>query len=300
MALVRPVSAIVVIGTIALVLGSERTATAQPAQGPLQGQGTVSQSPLRGEAIWAANESVWSGPSVGEDFHIEVTGGLWDPVPTMSASSEQFGIVGTRIDFGKDLGMARQRHRELRLTLKPGRRHKLRVQWLPMRYQQSAVLERRIVFQGIEHTVGLPVSSALTWDVWRFGYELDVVVRERGFVGLILEAKYTDVRAELDSAFGSEYARARAPIPAAGAIARVYVSRFTPITAEFTAFKMPDNLIREYSARLIDFDIYGTVNFTQTVGVNIGYRSIDMSYLVNQDVGDFSVNGVYFSGAFRF
>ena len=300
MASLRPVLAFVVLGTTASILGSAQPATAQLVPGPLQGRGTEPGPEPQGEAIWAANESVWSGPSVGEDFHIEVTGGLWDPVPAISASSEQFGINGTTIDFGRDLGMVRQRHRELRLTLKPGRRHKLRVQWLPMRYQQNAVLSRRIVFQGIEHTIGLPVSSALTWNAWRFGYELDVIVRERGFVGLILEAKYTDVRAELNSPLGSEYVRTQAPIPAAGAIARVYVTRFTPITAEFTAFKMPENLFREYSARLMDFDIYGTVNLTRTVGVNIGYRSIDMSYLFNQDVGDFSVNGFYFSGAFRF
>ena len=300
MALLRPVLVIACIGTMASVLGTSLPATAQSGHGPLQGQGAEPRPQPPGEAIWAANESVWSGPSVGEDFHIEVTGGLWDPVPAISASSEQFGIVGTTIDFRSDLGMVRQRHGELRLTLKPGRRHKLRVQWLPMHYQQSAVLARRIVFQGIEHTVGLPVSSSLTWDAWRFGYELDVVVRERGFVGLILEAKYTDVQAELNSPIGLEYVRARAPIPAVGAIARVYISRFTPITAEFTAFRMPDNLIREYSARLMDFDIYGTVNLTRTVGVNIGYRSIDMSYLFDQDVGDFSVNGVYVSGALRF
>ena len=126
------------------------------------------------------------------------------------------------------------------------------------------------------------------------------MVRDRGFLGLILEAKYTDVRAEIDSAIGFEYARARAPIPAIGAIGRVYVTRFTPITAEFTAFKMPDDLVKDYSARLVDFDIYGTVNLTSLVGINIGYRSMDMNYLFNRDVGDFKVGGMYFSGAFRF
>ena len=117
-----------------------------------------------------------------------------------------------------------------------------------MRYRQSAVLEREIVFQGIRYDIGLPVDAALTWNAWRFGYELDVMVRDRGFLAIILEAKYTDVQAEIDSAVGFEYARARAPIPAVGAIGRVYVTRFTPIAAEFTAFKMPDDLVKNYSA----------------------------------------------------
>ena len=290
---------LVVLATTSALIGLARPVDAQSALGPLQGQPI---EPVRSpnEAIWAADHSVWSGPAIGENYHLEVTGGLWNPAPSISASSEQFGIIGTTIDFGDDLGMVQQRHHEFRLTLKPGRRHKLRLHWLPMRYRQSAVLERQIVFQGIEYNVGLPVDSSLTWNAWRFGYELDVMVRDRGFLGLILEAKYTDVRAELDSAIGFEYARARAPIPAVGAIGRVYVTRFTPITAEFTAFKMPDNLVQDYSARLVDFDIYGTVNLTSLVGINIGYRSMDMNYLFDRDVGDFAVGGMYFSGAFRF
>lgn len=300
MAQLRSVLAFVVIATMGSLLGLTLPAEAQPNQGPLQGRPREPVRDSSRESIWAANESVWRGGSVGEDYRIEVTGGLWNPTPAISASSEQFGIIGTTIDFGNDLGMVRQRHSELRLTFKPGRRHKLRLHWLPMRYQQSAVLERDIVFQGISYNLGVPVNSSLTWNAWRFGYELDVIVRDRGFLGLILEAKYTDVQAELDSPVGFEYARARAPIPAVGAIGRVYVTRFTPVTAEFTAFKMPQNLIQDYSARLVDFDVYGTVNLNQMVGVNIGYRSMDMSYLFDRDVGDFQVNGLYFSGAFRF
>ena len=291
---------VVIVATTATILTLALPAAAQPTQGPLQGRPAEPTRTAPDETIWAANESVWAGGSVGEDYHLEITGGLWSPPPAISASSEQFGIAGTTIDFGSDLGMVRQRHGELRMTFKPGRRHKLRVHWLPMQYQQSAVLQREIVFQEIRYNIGLPVDSVLTWNAWRFGYELDVIVRYRGFLGLILEAKYTDVRAELDSPVGFEYARARAPIPAIGAIGRVYVSRFTPITVEFTAFNMPENLIQDYSARLVDYDIYGTVNLTQMFGLNIGYRSMDMRYLFDRDVGNFQVKGMYFSGAFRF
>ena len=78
------------------------------------------------------------------------------------------------------------------------------------------------------------------------------------------------------------------------------MTRFTPVTAEVTAFQMPDNLVNDYRARLVDFDIYGTVNVTEMFGVSIGYRSMDMSYLFERDGGDFTVKGVYLSGAVRF
>ena len=129
--------------------------------------------------------------------------------------------------------MVHRTHNELRVTFKPARRHKLRLHWLPMTYRQSTVLDRRLVFQGVAYDVGLPVDSSITWNAWRFGYEFNIIARDRGFLGVILEAKYTDIRSELESAVASEYARARAPIPAImaigaiGAIGRVYISRFT-------------------------------------------------------------------------
>ena len=277
-------------------------ASAQTAQGPLQGRPgeSVVNAPKHEEAIWAIDQSLWVGRGVGEDYIVEIGVGFWSPAPSISASSEQFGIRGTTIDFGQDLGLARQSHGEFEMTFKPGRRHKLRVNWLPMSYQQNIILPREIIFQGIRYDAGQPVSSTVSWNAWRLGYEFDVVSRDRGYLGLILEAKITEVRAQLDSPGESEFVRARAPIPAIGVIGRVYVTRFTPVTAEFTAFKMPENLANNYRARLVDFDIYGTVNLTRMFGLNIGYRSMDMSYLFDRDSGDFTVKGMYLSGAFRF
>jgi len=127
---------------------------------------------------------------------------------------------------------------------------------LQIGWRRDAGKYRDLVFQGIRYQAGLSVDSSMSWDAWRFGYQLDVVARSRGHLGLIVEAKYTDVRAELSSPVDTDYARAQAPIPAIGAIGRVYVTRFTPLTAEFTAFRMPDDLVRDYRAHLYDFDVY--------------------------------------------
>ena len=255
------------------------------------------------EYLWSIEDSLWRGTSIGEDYALELTGGLWDPKPTIVASSEQFGIIGSNIDFTDDLGMLRKLHTEVRLTFKASRRHKLRFYWLPIQYNQSTVLQRPLVFQGISFDAWIPVSSFIKWDTWRFGYEFDIVARERGYFGLILEGKYTAIENALDSALDHEFVRARAPIPTIGAIARIYVTRFTPITAEFTVFQLPDDLIPGipgYLAKYVDFDIYGTLNVSKHVGANLGYRSIDLSYLIARDSGELKLNGVYFSGVFRF
>ena len=43
------------------------------------------------------------------------------------------------------------------------------------------------------------------------------------------------------------------------------------ITGEVTGFKLPDSIDGRYNAHYVDFDIYGTVNFTNNVGVKGGY-----------------------------
>ena len=65
-------------------------------------------------------------------------------------------------------------------------------------------------------------------------------------------------------------------------------------------FRLPDNVVDDYAARYVDFDIFGTVNLSRMVGINIGYRSVDLNYLFDRDTGDLKLNGPYFSGVFRF
>ena len=252
------------------------------------------------EALSSSEPSAGVGSHVGEDYHIEISGSIWNPSPAIGGSSEQFGTFGDEIDFGSDLGMVRRTHNELRVTFKPARRHKFRLHWLPMRYQQSTVLRRQLVFQGVAYDVGLPVDSSIRWNVWRFGYEFDVIARDRGFLGVILEAQYTDIRAELESANAYEAVRAQAPIPAIGAIGRLYISRLTPITMELTAFRLPNSAIEDYTASYLNFDVYGTVNLTSMLGITGGYRSMDLSYLFDRYAGDLTLDGVYVSGVFRF
>ena len=75
----------------------------------------------------------------------------------------------------------------------------------------------------------------MKWRAYRFGYEWDFVYRDRGFAGLLLEAKYTDVSATLTNLLDTEFVRARAPIPAVGFIGRGYVAPNISITGEFSS-----------------------------------------------------------------
>ena len=102
------------------------------------------------------------------------------------------------------------------------------------------MLKRDLIFNGIEFPIAVPIQSDLKWKAYRFTYEYDFVYRDRGFVGLVLEAKYTDVTATLTNALDLEFVHARAPIPAVGLIGRGYVAPNIAITGEFTFFKLPE------------------------------------------------------------
>jgi hypothetical protein len=243
-------------------------------------------------------------PATGETYHIEGGVGLWFPGAQMVVSSESLGIIGTpaerSIDLASDLGLTDQHFSELHLVLRPSKTSKFRLQYIPINYTQSATIKRTIVFNGQRYAVGLPVISTLSWKAYRLGYEYDFVVTNRGYAGFLVEAKYTDVQVQLDSPITSEFAMARAPIPALGGIGRVYVVPNISITADISGFKLPANLIKGSTGHYIDVDIYGTLNFTNNFGAQFGYRSFDVGYVVTNDTGSFKLKGLYFGVVARY
>lgn len=244
-----------------------------------------------------------SDPATGESYHIEFSAALWAPTATIGIASESLGIPGTTIDFKNDLGLTDQKFPQFKLVLKATRRNKFRVEFIPISYTQSATLNRTIVFNGQRYNLGLPVNSTLDWKAWRFAYELDVISRDRGFLGLVLDAKYTDMQATLTSPVTAEYAHAKAPIPTVGAIARIYVMPNISVTGEFTGATLdwvPQSIRKNDTGHYYDFDVYGTVNFTDHVGAQVGYRSLDLGYLVGNDSGALTMKGMYFGAVVRY
>ena len=242
-----------------------------------------------------------SDPATGETYHVEIGGYLWSPEPTIAITSESLGIIGSRIDFVEDFGIEQKTFRQLRVVLRAARKHKFRFEYTPVRFEQEANLSRSIIFNGQRFDISLPVLADLKWNAMRFGYEWDFVYRDRGFFGLLLDVKYTDVETSLENVLvGREFVSAKAPIPAIGAIGRVYVVPNVSITGEFSGFKLPEGIDEDYRGKYFDFDLYGTVNFSDNFGAQAGYRSWTVFYQVEEDSGDFQMKGLYFGGVVRF
>jgi hypothetical protein len=243
-------------------------------------------------------------PATGETYHIEAAADYWFPTADITVASagsgSLSGLPGSQIDAKRDLGFTDQRFPALQLQLRPAKSHKFRLQYIPISYTGSSTLAQDIVFNGIRYKLGVPVNSTMDWKAWRFGYEYDFIVKNKGFAGFIMEAKYTDVRVELDSPFAQEFAHARGPIPAIGGVGRVYVVPNISITGEVTGFKIPDSIDSRYNAHYVDIDVYGTLNFTNNIGVKAGYRSLDVGYLIKTDTGAFTLKGLYFGAVLRY
>ncbi len=243
--------------------------------------------------------------ATGETYHAEIAASIWDPTPEIVLSSESLGIPGDNVDFVGTLGITKSKFRQFKVVLRPGTKHKFRLEYTPIKYEAQNTVATSFIFNGQRYTVGLPVTSELNWKAYRFGYEWDFVYRDRGFVGLLLEAKYTDITATLTANLlgvtQTEFTHARGPIPAIGVIARGYVVPNISITGEFSGFpEIGTAGSSRYGGKYYDIDVYGTINFTNNVGAQVGYRSFDVLYKVNQDSGTMKLKGLYFGGVARF
>lgn len=246
------------------------------------------QFPARGDAV------------VGEDYHIEVSFNFWNPTPEAIVNSEALGILGTDINLVTDLGITKKMLKDLRIVLRPAKKHRFRINYLPMNYDATTTLTREFIFNGLRYRPGLPVETTAQFKAWRFGYEYDFLYRDRGFLGVLLDVKYTDVNVGLLSPIGDEFTKAVAPIPTIGGVGRVYAARNVALNAEVSYFKVPESASEDYRGRYLDFDLYATFNPHKNVGVQAGYRSIDVFYLSKNDTGTLTFKGLYFGGTARF
>jgi hypothetical protein len=254
--------------------------------------------PAVANAQYSAPELRSSG-AIGEKYHIELSGGIWTPALFGVISSEQFGIPGSTIDFVTDLGYQKTRFTDLRLVLRPSKKGRFRIQNTPIEYTAETLFNRNIVFNGILFPVSLPVQSSFGWNVWRVGYEYDFVYTSRGFAGFLLEARYTDFSAELKSALGSEFTALKGPLPAIGAVGRIYILPALALNIEVSGMKVPD-IDPKYKGSYFDYDVHGTFNVNNYVGFQVGWRRIETLINVESDTGDMKFQGMWFGAAIRY
>jgi len=228
----------------------------------------------------------------------------WKPSPELVLASGSLTRVGLGdVDFVQDFGIEDTSFPEYRAVI--GRKHKLRVSKVSFNYTADATVRRTLVFHGRTFTVGAPASTDVGWDIWTFGYEWDVVSRRGGFLGFVTDLRYNKVLASITSPAltSSATADVKAPVPTIGLIGRAYLGSAGSVTTEFSGLSLSHTDKDSgdvFEGKFYDFDIYGTIHLGKHLGVQGGYRSIDVHYVVDDDRGDLKMKGPYFGGTLRF
>jgi hypothetical protein len=196
----------------------------------------------------------------------------------MSLSNTALDLTGTTINLKNDLGAQDQRFPGFDLILRPSVKHKFRVQLVPVHYAPTATPRSPLNFGGQTFPAGVPISSKVHWRAWRFGYEYDAVVAPRGFLGFLLDVKYTDVDASLTSAVGgTRSASSCAPVPAIGEFCGSTRCRIGT-DRRISGFKWPGGWIWSGSGDYLDFDVCDVDRERLRRGVRLSV--VDVNYTV--------------------
>lgn len=231
-----------------------------------------------------------------EKFHVEFGTAWWQPTPHISIQTDTLASVGlVDFDFADQFGIESSWFSEFRAVLKPARNHKVRVSYVPVRYEQTSPLQTALSFNGT--TFSGSATASLKWSLWRFGYEWDFMSRDRGFVGMLADIKYNKVSASVRGRGAAEATDAKAPIPGLGVIGRAYVHPRVSISGEFTGFKIVGGSVE---GSFYDFDISATANVFKSLGVQGGYRAVKADYTIDEDFGDLTLRGPYVGIISRF
>ncbi len=236
---------------------------------------------------------------LGERYHVEFGTTWWNPALFGVISSDDLQVVGSRIDFASDLGFEKTRFKDFRFVVRPAKQHRLRAQYTPIEYTAETTFTREITFQGTVFPVSLPIESAFSWRVWRLGYEYDFLYRSRGFLGVVGEARFIDMTAEVASSFATERLEAKTVVPAVGVYGRAYVLPDLAIDFEVSGFNVPE-INGKYNGTFLDWDLHGTVNVTNNLGVQVGWRKSSTLLTIERDTGDLKFQGLWFGLAMRY
>jgi hypothetical protein len=244
-----------------------------------------------------------TGEAVGEDYHIEAAYAWWNAQPELIVNSEALGILGSDINLISDLGIEKKRLGMFDIVLRPSRKHRFKFQRTPIKYETDAFqVQREFIFNGQLYRIGVPVTTTVDFTTYRFGYEYDFLYFSKGFLGALIDLKYTNVDVSLESPIGAEFVSATAPIPTVGVVGRGYVLPNLAVNGELSFFRTPEGLAEQLDGRAsyTDFDINGTYNFTKNAGFKMGYRRTTVFYDVELDTGDLKFKGLYFGGVVRY
>jgi hypothetical protein len=252
---------------------------------------------------------------VGEEYRVEFSAGAWATRPstvtysdtesitsTVNGTTTTTTINGTLIDFRSLLGLSNQTFAESHLTIKLAPKHKLRGEFIPLQYKQTAQsLASDFNFNSQTYKAGQTVESTYHWNEWKAIYEFDALTFDRGFVGGQVALSAMNISAATANSAQSGTASVNILMPGLGVIGRYYLMEKLSVTADFFGFVLPGSGTSTH-AQSLEIDGNFTYNLNKHVGAQIGVRAWDASHTWGSplNTGSITVVGPYVGGVGRF
>lgn len=239
-------------------------------------------------------------PADAQDrVRFEFEANLWDPDASGSIRIIEQNI-GATIDLESDLGLVGDEISDLRLTFHPSRRTEIRLTQVPLSYSGDQIVSRTLEFAGEVFTVSTRVVSVLDLDYFRAGFAWQFLASDdnRFRFGPLLEIKGFDgaaslaapdlgapisVSEEFEVAFGS-----------AGVALDLEPTDRIHIFGEFSV------LVGSDEGDQTEFEAGIRVQISGPLGVQAGFRSIELDFEDENDMIDLDIDGVFFGASLRF
>ena len=139
-------------------------------------------------------------------FEIGARGYYWFPSLDGNVKVDEAGIIGTTIDFEKDLGIEDENYPAFEVFLGGGRHH-FSLTYTDIDYSGRKTLTRDITFNGETYRISDLVESSIEYRVMDLLYQYDFLNLENvlaGFsLGVVFQIKYLDGEVGLKTTTGT-------------------------------------------------------------------------------------------------
>lgn len=134
-------------------------------------------------------------PASSSAFEIGARGYYWFPSLDGNVKVDEAAIIGTTIDFEKDLGIEDENYPSVEVFLGGGNHH-LSLTYTNIEYSGRKMLTRDIIFGGETYSVSDTVTSSIEYKMMDLHYQYDFLNLENvgaGFsLGVVFQVKYLD------------------------------------------------------------------------------------------------------------
>jgi len=158
-------------------------------------------------------------PASSLAFEIGARGYYWSPSLDGKVKVDEASIIGTTIDFEKDLGIEDENYPSVEVFLGGGNHH-LSLTYTDIEYSGRKTLTKKITFDGKDYEINELVTSSIEYKMMDLHYQYDFLNLENvlaGFsLGLVFQVKYLDGEVGLKNGGYDEKEDFTFPIPMIG------------------------------------------------------------------------------------